>query len=294
MRSVFQYVRPSCLEDAVQFLGKNGAETVILAGGTDLMLAMRKGDVECKYVMDVSRLKELKVVSLQGDHLVIGAAVTYTELVESDLIHAQAPVISAAASCVGSEQIRNVGTLGGNVGNASPAADSIPGLMVHNARLEIVRRGEFITKPLSEIIMGPYRTPLIRGDLITKFLIDRLPHPYHAVYQRIGRRRAMAIARINLAATARLGPSGAICDFRMSIGSMTPQPYRALSVERMVIDKRPDQGLLTEVAALTTAGMLKLSGVRSSTEYKKPAAQGLIIKSLSELFGIPINEGESQ
>lgn len=282
MKSIFQYVRPSSVEEAAQWLEKNASETVIFAGGTDLMPAMRVGDISCSYVLDISRLEELKHIGLEDDRLVIGAAVTYTDIIESNIIHKQAPTIAAAARCVGSEQIRNVGTLGGNVGNTSPAADSIPALMVHNVQVD----GDVQTKPLADIVLGPYQTSLTRGDLITKFLVEPLPPPYRTVYQRIGRRRAMAIARINLAAAASFDPEGAISDFRMSIGSMTPQPYRAVPAEQMLLGKRPEGVLIAEVARIATQDMIKRSGVRSSTEYKKPAAEGLIIRSLSELFSL--------
>lgn len=290
MRSVFQYIRPSSLEDAIQLLADRESESIIFAGGTDLMPAFRKGDIECKYVIDVSRLKELKGIGVDKGSLVIGAAVTYTDIVENKLIAEYAPVVAAAARCVGSEQIRNVGTLGGNVGNASPAADGIPALMVHNAQVEIIRNGEFLIKPLSEIVVGPYQTSLMPGDLITKFLLEPLAAPYRSVYRRIGRRRAMSIARINLAAVAVTESSGLVADFRMSIGSMTPQPYRAYSAERMILGKRLDRDLVAEVAALSSQEMVKRTGMRPSFEYKKPAAEGLIISSLYELFEIPMNE----
>ncbi len=294
MRSVFQYIRPNSLEDAAEWLREKGADTIIFAGGTDLMPAIRKGDISCKYVMDVSRLRELKEIGFDHGSLVIGAAVTYTELLESPIISEHAPVISYAARCVGSEQIRNVGTLGGNVGNASPAADSIPALLVHNAYIELVSSGEFVKKPLEEIILGPYRTSLKRGDLITKFHLEALPLPYRAVYRRIGRRRAMSIARINLAAVATMDSSGVVSDLRLSIGSMTPQPYRATSVERIFVGRKPELAHVTEAAALATQEMIKLSGIRPSSQYKKPAAEGLIILSLCKLFEIPINEGTVQ
>ena len=294
MRSVFQYVRPASLDEAIQWLAANASETVVFAGGTDLMPAMRKGEISCSYVLDISRLDELKVIGLENDCLVIGAGVTYTDIVENDVIREQAPTIAAAARCVGSEQIRNVGTLGGNVGNASPAADSIPALMVHNATVEIVRSGVIQTRPLAEIILGPYHTSLMPGDLITKFYLEPLPAPYRTVYQRIGRRRAMAISRINLAAAVLIDSQGAISDFRMCIGSMTPQPYRASSVETMLVGKTPNRTIIVDAARLASQDMIKRSGVRSSTEYKKPAAEGLIIRSLCELFAIDMGEDDKQ
>ena len=128
MRSRFEYILPRSLKEALDFLGDHGSQTSIIAGGTDLMIAARNGDVASRYVVDVSRLEEMRTIAVTEGTLSIGAAVTYTEIVNSPQIAQWAPILAQAAGYVGSVQIRNVGTLGGNVANASPAADSVPPL----------------------------------------------------------------------------------------------------------------------------------------------------------------------
>src|SRR5271157_461787 len=120
MRSHFEYILPRSLKEALDFLGDYGSQTSIIAGGTDLMIAVRNGDVASRYVVDVSRLEEMRTIAVTEGTLSIGAAVTYTEIVHSPQIAQWAPILAQAAGCVGSVQIRNVGTLGGNVANASP------------------------------------------------------------------------------------------------------------------------------------------------------------------------------
>jgi CO/xanthine dehydrogenase FAD-binding subunit len=122
------------------------------------------------------------------------------------------------------------------------------------------------------------------GDLITRFFLEPLPLPYHAVYQRIARRKSVSIARINLAAVGCIDSEGLIRDVRLSLGSVSPQPYRATAAENFLKGKEPQQSLILEAASLVSQDMVRRSGVRPSTDYKKPAAEGLVIRSLLELF----------
>jgi len=292
MRSVFHYLRPLSLTEAVSWLDIKGSDTVVLAGGTDLMPIIRRGLLDCKYVMDVSRLEALKGFEVDGDRLSIGAGITYSEIAENHDLKQYAPVLVAAARCVGSEQVRNVGTLGGNVANASPAADSIPALMAHNTRVEIARGGALQVKPLPEVVIGAYNTSLHPGDLITRFLLEPLPAPYRAVYQRIVRRKAVSIARISLAGVGRLDDAGHMKDLRLSIGSVMPQPCRLEAAEKLLAGERPAERLFQEAASLVSMQMIRRSGVRPSTKYKKPAVEGLVVRSLFELFGECFCEGQ--
>ena len=156
---------------------------------------------------------------------------TYTEIVNSPEIAKWAPILVQAAGCVGSVQIRNVGTLGGNVANASPAADSVPrcwsiGL---GRRFGPPPRNE--AEPLEEVIIGPYRTTLKPGEVITRFILEPLGDEYRWSFQRIARRRALSVARMNAAVIGRLDSRGMVEDLRLSLGSITPEPSRMTEAE---------------------------------------------------------------
>lgn len=284
MRSRFHYIRPQSLSEALEFLAANGSRTTILAGGTDLMIAIREGSVTADYVLDVSRLKELREISRRGDRIRVGAAAPYSEIIASPLIQEAAPLLAMAARCVGSVQIRNAGTLGGNVANASPAGDGIPPLIVHDALAEIRTGEEKRTFPVAELITGPYRTGLKPGELITAFLLEPLKPGCRISWQRVARRQSLSVARMNAAAMGEVDESGAVTGVKLSVGSVTPVCLRCSGAEQILLGKVPDEDLIERAARAVSEVMVDISGVRPTTEYKKPAVEGLVTKAFRELF----------
>jgi nicotinate dehydrogenase FAD-subunit len=285
MRHGCRYLRPTSLKEALQFLGEEGSHTVVLAGGTDLMIAVRRGDVTAETILDVSRLEELRSIVNDNGRLSVGAAVTFTEIAGHPLVQEHAPVLAAAARCVGSEQIRNVGTLGGNLANASPAADSIPALIVHETLVSIENTSSSRTPLVEEVITAPYRTNLIGNELITRFLLKPLDKSSRHAFQRIARRRALAIARINAAALARTDSLGMVADLKLCVGSILPQPRRMIEAEECLIGRFPDPDLVREAAEKVSQEMVRVSGIRASTEYKRRAVEGLVTKVLGQVLG---------
>jgi nicotinate dehydrogenase FAD-subunit len=283
MRSQFAYFRPASLGEALEFLGRDRITTSMIAGGTDLMISVRNGTMKSAHVMDVSRLEELRSIVREQDSLFIGAAVTYTELVASGVVAEAAPALAMAARHVGSLQIRNVGTLGGNVANASPAADSVPALVAHNGRAVIQSARAERVESLDSLITGPYTANLRPDELIVGFLLEPLPD-YRSAFQRIARRQALSVARINAAAVARTDSSGAITDVRLSVGSITPRPCRMTAAEDHLKGGVPDGRAICEAAEIVSREMIRHSGIRPSTEYKQPAVEGLVKKVLSRVL----------
>jgi CO/xanthine dehydrogenase FAD-binding subunit len=284
MRSNFEYILPRSLKEALDFLSDHCSQTSILAGGTDLMIAARNGDVASRYVMDVSRLEDLRVLGITDGVLSIGAAVTFTEIANNPVISRWAPILAHAAGCVGSVQIRNVGTLGGNVANASPAADSVPPMLVHGTRVLIQSASSERLEPLNKVIIGPYRTNLKPEELITRFILEPLGNGYRWNFQRIARRKALSVARMNASVVGRMDQRGVADDIRLSVGSITPEPSRMTDAEDHLNGKVPDALLIREAAEKVSQEMVRRSGVRASTEYKRPAVEGLVVKALTELF----------
>ena len=283
MRSQFAFFRPTSLVDALAFLDKNGAHTSLIAGGTDLMVSIRSGDMHSDHVMDVSRLEELRSMTCTEESLFVGAAVTYSELVASTIVAENAPVLALAARVVGSLQIRNVGTLGGNVAHASPAADSVPALIAHNGRAVIQSANGKRVEPLTSLVTGPYGTNLKPDELIMGFLLDPLPHG-RAAFDRIARRRALSIARINAAAVVCTDTDGLPVDVRLSLGSIMPRPCRMTAAEDLLKGRVPDATAVDEAAKIVSQEMVRQSGIRPSTEYKQPAVEGLVKKVLSRVL----------
>lgn len=279
-----KYFRPKDLKEATDFLKRYGSETKILAGGTDLLVAIRSADLRASYLVDVSRLDELRKVSVDREELTIGSALTFSEIIENPLVQKFAPVLVRACSRVGSLQIRNTGTLGGNVGNASPAADSVPAMMIHDARVLLKNAESENAESLGSFIVGPYKTNLAPGFLITGFSLKIWPKGLRFAYNRIARRRVLAISRVAAAAMAALDENGKVTRIRLSLSSVSPQPVRMKMAEECLIGQIPDSRLIREASQAVTQEMVRLSGERPSFAYKKPAVQGLTTKTLEEIF----------
>jgi CO/xanthine dehydrogenase FAD-binding subunit len=284
VRSRFEYFRPQSLVEALEFLEAEGARTSLLAGGTDLMIGARSGELKSRFVMDVSRLDHLRHIEKVDGLLTIGAGATFSEISNSTEVLKSAPVLARAAKSVGGPQIRNVGTIGGNVANASPAADSVPALVVLRARVHIQSLSSERTPLVDELIVAPYRTSLRQDELIVRFLIEPIPADYRWSFQRIARRKSLAIARANVAALAKSDARGAVEDLRLCVGSILPQPARMTAAENVLKGKIPDADLVRQAAKEVSAEMIRRSGVRPTTEYKKPAVEGLVTKALSEIL----------
>lgn len=289
MRSKFGYYRPESLEEALRLLEEGRGYTSVVAGGTDFSIAVRAGEVSSSRALDISRLAEMRGVRFDDGALRIGAATTFTEIVRSDAVRRYCPVLASACECVGSVQIRNVGTIGGNVANASPAADGVPPLIVHQAKAVVRSTGGERILPVEKLIVAPYATVLEDHELIVEFILDPMDEDSVWTCRRVARRRALAIARMNLAAIAIIDGDRVITEMRLSVGSVTPAPCRMKAAENICVGKPPSLSLAREAAEAVSAEMIRQSGVRASTEYKKPAVEGLVIKGLADLFGFDVS-----
>jgi len=282
VRARFEYFRPESLISALQFLEAYGDQTSLLAGGTDLMIAARNGELKSRFVLDVSRLGELNRIEKVDGLCAVGAGVTFSEISNSPEILECAPLLARAAKTVGSPQIRNLGTIGGNVANASPAADGVPPLVVLRTRAHIRSFSSERTPFVEELITAPYRTSLKPDELIVRFLIEPIPSGCRWCFQRIARRKSLAIARANVAVLALLGSQGVVEDLRLCVGSILPQPARMTMAEETLKGNVPNPELIRRASETVSAEMIRRSGIRPTTEYKKPAVEGLVIKALSE------------
>lgn len=284
MRINFKYLRPHSLNECLAVLATHGDESAILAGGTDLMISLRSGSRTPKFVLDISRLSEIRSVEQQAEVIKIGAILPYSELIAHPLIVKTFPALSAAMSCVGSLQIRNVGTLGGNIANSSPAADSIPPMMIHDAQVMIQKVNSVRIEKLEKLIVGPSSNTLEPDELITGIILKPVESAYKQSYRRIARRKSLSIARVNMAVSAKLDANGLIEDVRISVGSVAPTPLRIKKIEDSLIGLKPESKFIQETGELVARHIVDLVGVRHSTEYKRPAIAGLAIKCLEDVF----------
>ncbi|MBM9604476.1 FAD binding domain-containing protein [Desulfopila inferna] len=279
MSKNIDYFKPGNLDEALDFLDENGQDTIIIAGGTDVMVDLRSGELKARYILDISRLDELKGIRLEGEKLVVGAGVTLAEIYDSDILARHAPALKKSAMNFASAQIRNVATIGGNVAHCSPCGDTIPPLVIHETEVVFSGKNRERRIPIEEVATGPYRCFIAKNEILTSFILNPRSADF-ADFQKIGRRKDLAISRLSMAAMVNKDADGRISFMRLSLGACTPTPHRMTAVEEFMSDKKPTTELLFSAGNLLAEKMIEITGRRSSIIYKEPAVQGLFVRML--------------
>jgi carbon-monoxide dehydrogenase medium subunit len=291
------YVRAESIGHALELMNERGVHSRVLAGGTDLLLLLRAEPGLCNRVVDISLIPELHRIEREDGWVRIGAAASFNEVVASSVVQETASVLAEACQEVGAVQIRNMGTLGGNVANAAACADSLPALICLDARAQLlvirdgfssatISQSDIVEQewPVTELVTGPNRTRIPAGGLLVS-LRYRVPEPgSQSVFLKLGRRNAMAISRLTVAALGRLDVEGRAIEARVVPGSATPQIRRFTTVEEMLLGRVPDETLIAEAGRAAAAEMRRLSGKRWSSEFKEPALAAMVTRALRSVF----------
>lgn len=281
-RDHIEYHRSTTVEAALESLASPGAE--IIAGGTDFMIDLRTGKFTSSRLVDVTGIEEMRRLEEIGGLVSIGAAVRIEELRQSELIVRQAPALGLACDKFAGLQVRNMGTIGGNVGHAAPCGDTHPPLILYEGLAEVATREGRVLRPVEELFSGPNRSTLKAGELVVRFLLK--PDSGDLVdFQKIGRRKDLAISRVSLAALVGLDSSGLINRAKIVLGACMPITRRMPQTEAALIGQSPSLALFREAAALMASEMIAITGRRASVVYKEPAIQGLLLRMLSTLIG---------
>lgn len=280
----FSYVRAGSVNEAVQLLNEPGLKNRVLAGSTDILLILRHDPQYCDRLVDVSLIPELHAIAKRDERVFIGAAASFSEVIESPLVASTAPVLAQACRSVGAVQIRNMGTLGGNVINAAACADSLPALICLNAAAHILTQQDDIAIPVSKLVIKPNRTILPAGGLLVSISYPIPPEGSRSAFLKLGRRNAMAISRLTVAALGRQDAQGRIIEARLVTGSATPRIERLAAVEAILLDQNPSAELFTAAAQKTVEEMIRLSGYRWSSEFKIPALTAMTERVLGQVF----------
>ena len=280
MLNVVYYARPQSIEEALELMASG--DLTPIAGGTDVIVQLRHGGP--RKLIDVTGLG-LDRVREDGEYVEIGACVTHSTLSRHAALRAGAPLLSLAAGSVGTEQIRNRGTIGGNMVNASPSADTVPALLSHDAELVLVSQSRTRTVPVGEFISGPYFTEKRADELLHSIRCRKAGAGARVAFIKVGRREAVNISRMTVALHAEMGKDGTAREIRLSVGSAFPTACRLGEVEALVRGNKCTEKLFREAGALASALMVKRTGVRWSTPYKQPVLAGLVERALREAVG---------
>lgn len=264
--------RPKNLDELRSILETATGETRLIAGGTDLTLHVRSHPEEDMHLVDVSHLEELRGIRVEGNIVEIGASVTFDILQKSPLVRKNARCLALAASMVGSPQIRNRGTIGGNVANASAAADGIPALCCLGAEAVIEDAdGAQETLPVEKIILGIGKTAVGPKRFLRSFRVPLTANGY-SDFAKVGSRKAVTISKLNLALAGRLD-SGRLREPRLFVGAVSSTPTRAREAEEILAsgDRSSAEAFLDSLTAMVEATI----PTRASMPYKRQAIRGL-------------------
>jgi len=264
------------LDSALAMLSAAPGEWRPFAGGTDLMVLMEAGQLPARRFVDLWKLHELRGIQVSDDTVTIGALSTYTDLLEHPVLAAEFPLVCTAARETGAVAIQNRGTIGGNVANASPAADLPPALLVYDAELELASTRGRRRLEYDRFHTGYKKMDLAGDELIVSVSLPRTGPFSKASYRKVGTRRAQAISKICFAAGARLRPDGAIGDVRIAFGSVAPTVVRARAAEGALRGRRPDQQALAAARDALAVDIAPIDDIRSTASYRLKVAGNLL------------------
>jgi CO/xanthine dehydrogenase FAD-binding subunit len=273
---------PRDLSDALDVLAREPGAWRPFAGGTDLMVLFEAGLLAHKRFVSVWHIKELKGIEVTSDHVSLGALTTYTDVQREEVLQREFPALCAAARETGGWAIQNRGTLGGNVANASPAADSPPALLAYGAQIELVSSAGARWIDYADFHTGYKQTAARPDELVARIRLPRNEPGTVSYYRKVGTRRAQAISKVCLAATAR-GEGKRISSARIAVGSVAPTVVRCVRTEELLNDKAPDAGLIAAARAALAEEIAPIDDVRSTADYRLRVAQNLLEEFLSNV-----------
>ena len=282
--------RPATLDEALRVRADLGAAGLPIAGGTDVMIQLRVHPRPGVTLIDLSRLDALRGLAVEaGGTLVFGALATHADLAGSPEVRAGWTALAVACGEVGSPQIRARGTLAGNVANASPCADAVTALVGLGATARIASPRGTRELPVEDLIERPYRTRLLEDELITGFAVPA-PGDARSAFVKLGRREALAISRINAAASVSVR-DGVIAAVAIGVGSVMPRTERVRGAEDALVGLRPDHGAARTAGELVARRMIEVSGVRWSTPWKEPAVRAVVARAVAAAMGLGTTSG---
>ena len=281
----FNYLRPNGLNELLDALNQYGSKTKLLAGGTDLTIALKERMIHPEVIIDLNRVrKELTGIEMSKNQLKIGAMTTYTELETNPMIIHHARALSEAASQVGTYQIRNLGTIGANLANGSPAADTAPPLIVLNARVHLQSKQESREMPVQEFITGVKKTAIRPDEIVTSIEIP-IKEGTFSYWMRSAKRNENVISVVSVAAASeiqldRFGES------RIALGAVAPTPILAKESSSKLTGSPINPETIESVSKLAAKESKPISDVRASANYRRDLVYVLTKRTINKILDL--------
>jgi CO/xanthine dehydrogenase FAD-binding subunit len=279
----YQLVSSRKLSEALIVLAREPGVWQPFAGGTDLMVLLEAGKLPHKNYLNIWNLAELRGIEVSDAHVTLGALTTYTEVQSNDILRDEFPMLCQAASETGGLAIQNRGTLGGNIVNASPAADSPPALLAYNAELELLSVHGSRWVPYQSFHTGYKQTIMQPDELLARIRLPRLwPNLIH-YYRKVGTRRAQAISKVCLAATARVS-EGMVDYVRIALGSVAPIPLRCRKTEEVLQGAMLDESTIEKARDQLAREIVPIDDIRSTRNYRLKVSLNVLEDFLRQLI----------
>jgi len=289
----FEYLEPETISEAVKLLTKHGDGAKMIAGGTDLLVDMKKERIKPSHLISLQKIPGLSYITEDGNGLRIGSRTTFQEVEDSKLLKGKYQLILEAARSIGTVQVRNMATIGGNICNALPSADIPPALVALDAEVKIVGlKGERYL-PLEELFSGIRKTKLKSDELLTEIRVKRPPARSGAAFIKLGR-TSEDLATLNVAVRVTLAKDGTCKEARIAVGGgVGPTLIRSKDAERFLEGKVLSDAIAGEAAKLACGRLeCRPNSIRASPQYKMEVSKTLVRRALVKAFG-SVKAGDS-
>ena len=285
-----RYEAPTTLDQALALLAAAGPAARVLAGGTDLLVQIRTDVVDPPVLIDIKGIDEVRRISAEGGGYRIGAAVTGAELKEHATLASDWPGLVEGANLIGSTQVQGRATMGGNLCNGSPAADSVPGLIAAGAKVVVAGPKGRREVPVEDIMVGPRKLTIARDEIIVSFLLPAQPAKSSDAYLRFIPRTEMDIAVVGCGVALSLDAAGTCKAARVALGAVAERPLLVAEAAAAMIGKKIDAGVLEKVAAAASAACRPIDDKRGTKEFRIKVA-GVLARRVTE---IALERGEKK
>ena len=277
------YIAPETLEDALSIKSRSGAGARVIAGGTDLILRMRDRVFEPEVLVDLQRVS-LDAIASDEREMRIGPYVTHSRILADTGVANLFPALTESCRHFAGPPIRNRGTIGGNIVNASPAADLVPPLMAYDARIVLRSISGQRELALADFFTGPGATVMEPDEILTEIILPLMPARTASCFIKLGHRRSMAISIVNLCARLSRGADGTLAAAKIVLGSVAPTPVHAVSAEEFLAGKKLSADQIAGAAQLASDDISPISDVRASGSYRRQMTKVLVRRALTSAW----------
>lgn len=278
----FEYLEPKTVEEALKMLSDCGRKGVVLAGGTDLLIAMKTRKVNPEYIVNIKSIPELDYIRYHKDAaLRIGAVTTHSAIADSPVVRDKFDLLANACNKIGTPQVRNMGTIGGNICKAGPSQDTPPALLALDASVKLVSLSGNRIVPLDEFFVGPFKTVIQETELLTEIQIPNPPAVSSGCYKWATKTVVVDETLVGVAVLMSLDHADGVCaDLKIALGSVAPTPMRARRAEEVLRGKRIDDRLIQQTARVAADE----TKPRSRADYRRKMTTVLVREAIAEAW----------